>query len=64
MNATELEREIAAVCAELHAIPQRLEAVPRDLRHQAAAELVALLARTLVNVNLLLPPAPADQRTI
>lgn len=64
MNATELEREIAAVCAELHTIPHRLEAVPPDLRHQVAAELVALLARTIVSVNLLLLPAPADQRTI
>lgn len=61
MNATEMEREIAGVCEELHAIPGRLEAVPSDLRHQVAAQIVALLSRTIVSVNLLLPPAASDQ---
>lgn len=64
MNATEMEHEIAGVCGELHAIPGRLEAVPPDLRHQVAAQIVALLSRTIMSVNLLLPPAPSDQRTI
>ena len=64
MNATEMEREIASVCAELHAIPSRLEAMPLDRRDEVAAELVAILARTLGSVDLLLRPPPADRRTI
>ena len=64
MNATEMEREIAGVCAELHTIPGRLETMPPDLRHQVAAKLVALLSRTIVRVNLLLPTPPSGQRTI
>lgn len=62
MNAIEMEREIAHVCAELHAIPTRLETVPPDLREIVAAELVALLARTLVSVDLLLCTPPSDSR--
>jgi hypothetical protein len=58
-----MEREIAGVCAELHAIPGRLEALPPSLRHQVAAELVALLSRTIVRVNHLLPPAPSEKQT-
>jgi hypothetical protein len=60
MNAKEMEREIAGVCAELHAIPGRLEALPAELRHQVAAELIAVLSRAIASVNLLLPPAPSD----
>jgi hypothetical protein len=63
MNATaEMEREIADVCAELHAIPTRLEAIPPNVRHEVAAEIVALLARTLVSVNLLLRPPPSNRQ--
>lgn len=64
MNATEMEREIASACAELHAIPSRLEAMPPNLRHEVASELVALLTRTLAHVNLLLRLPPPDQRNI
>lgn len=64
MNATEMEREIDSVCAELHAIPSRLQAMPPDLRREVAAELVALLARTLASVNLLLRPLPTDRKRL
>lgn len=64
MNATEMEREIADVCAELHAIPSRLEAMPPDLRHEVAAELIALLTRTLASVNLLLRHPPTDRQNM
>jgi hypothetical protein len=58
METTDMENEINSVCAELRSIPPRLAAMPPSLRNQVAAEIVSVLARMLISVNLLLRLPP------